>query len=95
MPDNIDWVCFSPKKFKDPIPQIYQLADELKVIIFQKSDLNWALEHEKKLTNKDCNLYVQPEWSKKDKNLPFILTFLEENPRWRLSIQSHKYLNIS
>ena len=95
LPNNIDWVCFSPKKFKDPTPQIYQLADELKVIIFQKSDLNWALEHEKKITNKDCNLYVQPEWSKKDKNLPFILAFLEENPRWRLSIQSHKYLNIS
>jgi organic radical activating enzyme len=57
--------------------------------------LNWALEHEKKITNKNCNLYIQPEWSKKDKNLPFILAFLEENPRWRLSIQSHKYLNIS
>jgi len=95
LPINIDWVCFSPKKFKNPIPQTYQIADELKVIIFQKSDLNWALEHEKKLTNKNCNLYIQPEWSKKDKNLPFILEFLEQNPRWRLSIQSHKFLNIS
>ena len=75
LPNNIDWVCFSPKKFKDPIPQIYQFADELKVIIFQKSDLNWALEHEKKITNKNCNLYIQPEWSKKDRNLPFILSF--------------------
>ena len=95
LPNNIDWVCFSPKKFKDPIPQTYKVADELKVIIFQKSDLNWALEHEKKIKNKNCNLYIQPEWSKKDKNLPFILDFLKKNPRWRLSIQSHKFLNIS
>jgi len=95
LPDNLDWICFSPKKFKDPMDQIYHVADELKVIIFQKSDLDWALEHEKKMTNKNCNLFIQPEWSKKDKNLPYILSFLEENPRWRLSIQSHKFLNIS
>ena len=95
LPDNLDWICFSPKKFKDPMDQIYHVADELKVIIFQKSDLDWALEHEKKMTNKNCNLFIQPEWSKKDKNLSYILSFLEENPRWRLSIQSHKFLNIS
>ena len=95
LPDNLDWICFSPKKFKDPMDQIYHVADELKVIIFQKSDLDWALEHEKKMTNKNCNLFIQPEWSKKDKNLPYIFSFLEENPRWRLSIQSHKFLNIS
>ena len=95
LPKNLDWICFSPKKFKKPLDEIYELADELKVIIFQKSDLEWAQEHEKKMINKNCNLYIQPEWSKMEKNLPMILSFLENNPQWRLSIQSHKFLNIS
>jgi 7-carboxy-7-deazaguanine synthase len=95
LPKNLDWICFSPKKFKKPLDEIYELADELKVIIFQKSDLEWAKEHEKKMINKNCNLYIQPEWSKMEKHLPIILTFLENNPQWRLSIQSHKFLNIS
>lgn len=94
IPENINWICFSPKKFKSPVDQIYQIADELKVVIFNSSDLTWALEHEKKITNKNCQLYVQPEWSKMEKNMPMILDFLKENPNWRLSLQTHKFINI-
>lgn len=94
IPENINWICFSPKKFKPPVDQIYQIADELKVVIFNSSDLTWALEHEKKITNKNCQLYVQPEWSKMEKNMPMILDFLKENPNWRLSLQTHKFINI-
>jgi 7-carboxy-7-deazaguanine synthase len=64
------------------------------VVIFNSSDLTWALEHEKKITNKNCQLYVQPEWSKMEKNMPMILDFLKENPNWRLSLQTHKFINI-
>lgn len=94
IPENINWICFSPKKFKTPVDQIYQIADELKVVIFNSSDLTWALEHEKKITNKNCQLYIQPEWSKMKKNMPMILDFLKENPNWRLSLQTHKFINI-
>ena len=94
IPTGIDWVCFSPKKFKKPIDQVYQIANELKVVIFHPSDLDWALNHEKKIVNKSCELYIQPEWSKMNDHLSIILTFLEENPQWRLSLQTHKFLNI-
>lgn len=94
LPTNLDWVCFSPKKFKKPIEQAYQIADELKVVIFHPSDLDWALEHEKKIRNKNCQLFIQPEWSKMNDHLPIILKFLKENPKWRLSLQTHKFLNI-
>lgn len=92
--DNLDWICFSPKKFKNPKESIYKLADELKVVIYHPSDLEWALEHQKKISNKECQLYIQPEWSKMDTRMPLIINFLKENPKWRLSVQTHKFLNI-
>ena len=94
IPTSIDWVCFSPKKFKNPIDEIYHIADELKVVIFHPSYLEWALNHEKKIVNKSCELYIQPEWAKMNNHLPIILTFLKENPNWKLSLQTHKFLNI-
>ena len=92
--NNLDWICFSPKKFKKPKDSIYKIAYELKVVIFHPSDLDWALEHEKKISNKNCQLYIQPEWSKMNSLMPLIINFLKENPNWRLSAQTHKFLNI-
>lgn len=93
LPDGLDWVCFSPKKFKKPLDEIYDLVDELKVIIYHPSDLQWAKEHAKKI-NKKAELYIQPEWSKADEHMSAMLDFLNDNPNWKLSLQTHKFLNI-
>ena len=94
LPNGIDWVCFSPKKFKKPIDEIYSQVNELKVVINNKADLRWAQSHAKKITSDNVMLYLQPEWSKSDYILPKILNFLQDNPEWRLSLQTHKYINI-
>ena len=90
---NWDWVCLSPKKFKKPVNDIYLYANELKIIVYHKSDLNWAMEHAKKVTQ-NCKLYIQPEWTKEKEVTPLIIDFVKQNPRWTISLQTHKYLNI-
>ncbi len=90
---DVDWYTFSPKKFKKPCEEAYKRANELKVIIYNKSDFKWAMEHQDKV-NSSCLLYLQPEWSKLDEITPLIVDFIKENPTWRLSLQSHKYINI-
>lgn len=88
-----DWVCLSPKKFKAPTPSVLAAADELKVIVFNKSDFTWAEEHAA-LVAADCKLYLQPEWSKADLVTPMIVDYVMQNPKWEVSLQTHKYLNI-
>ena len=88
-----DWITLSPKKIKPPLPEIYQNSSELKIVIYNHSDFEWALEQEKKV-NKACLLYLQPEWSKMHIMQPHIIDFISNNPRWKLSLQMHKYLNI-
>lgn len=91
---TVDWYCFSPKKFKAPVQEAYEKANELKVVIFHKSDLQWAQDHAAKLRNKNCKLYLQPEWSKEDEMLPMIIDFVKKNPKWHISLQTHKYMQI-
>lgn len=88
-----DWVCLSPKKFKVPVSSSYPLANELKVVVYNKSDLLWAEEHEAKVSE-HCLLYLQPEWSKEKEMVPLIVEYVKSNPRWRISLQVHKYMNI-
>jgi len=88
-----DWITYSPKKFKAPLPEVAQAANELKVIVFNKSDLHWALEHAKTV-NESCLLYLQPEWDQREAMMPLIVEFVKQNPKWQISIQSHKYLNV-
>lgn len=88
-----DWVCFSPKKFKEAHPSIFEQANELKVIVYNKSDFKFA-EKYAKLVDKDCQLLLQPEWSKKDTMQPLIVEYIKQNPQWRISLQTHKYLDI-
>ena len=89
----VDWYTFSPKKFKKPHPEAYDKADELKVVIYHPSDLAWAEEHAQQVNDR-CLLYLQPEWSKKEQLQEQIIDFITRNPRWRLSLQTHKYINI-
>lgn len=88
-----DWICFSPKKFKSPLEKIYDKAHELKVIVYNKSDFLWAREFAEKV-NPNCILLLQPEWSKSAEILPSIIEFVKENPKWRISLQTHKFMDI-
>jgi len=88
-----DWICLSPKKFKGPTTSVAEKADELKVIIFNKSDFEWAEQHAK-LVSPDCKLYLQPEWSKSKEMTTLIVEYVKNNPHWEISLQTHKYLNI-
>ncbi|MEQ9188723.1 MAG: 7-carboxy-7-deazaguanine synthase QueE, partial [Cryomorphaceae bacterium] len=88
-----DWITFSPKKFKPPHKGIYKKAHELKVIIFHPSDLTFAEQHAANV-GEACKLYLQPEWSKRDTMMPLIVDYIKSHPRWRVSLQTHKYLNI-
>ncbi len=88
-----DWVCLSPKKFKAPLPGNLPLADELKVVIFNKSDFLWA-EKYANLVSPQCKLYLQPEWDKADMITPSIIDYIKQHPQWDLSLQIHKYINV-
>lgn len=88
-----DWLCFSPKKFKTPIEEFYEVANELKIIVYHKSDFEWAEGHARKV-NKNCHLYLQPEWSKSEKMLPHIIDYVKKYPKWKISLQTHKFMNI-
>ncbi len=88
-----DWICLSPKKFKAPLDEVIKKANELKVVIYNKSDFEWA-EKFAALVPQDCLLYLQPEWSKASAMNPLIVSYIKDNPKWIFSIQSHKFLDI-
>ena len=88
-----DWICLSPKKRKLPLNTIYPRADELKVIVYNKSDFEFA-EAQAKNVSKNCILYLQPEWSASEKITPLIVDYVMRHPKWKISLQTHKYLNI-
>lgn len=88
-----DWICLSPKKFKAPLPSIAPYAGELKVIVFNKSDFDWAEEHAK-MVSPECKLYLQPEWSKAEQMTPQIIEYVKSHPKWEVSLQTHKFMNI-
>lgn len=88
-----DWFCLSPKKNKLPLEEAYARADELKVIVHNKDDFRFAEEQAKKVTQ-SCKLFLQPEWSKRDQMMPLMVDYVLQNPHWKVSLQTHKYLNI-
>lgn len=90
---NWDWICLSPKKFKAPLPDVIAAANELKVVIFHPSDFEWA-EQYAALVSANCKLYLQPEWSRSEQNTPLIIEYVKKHPKWCISLQVHKYMNI-
>ncbi len=88
-----NWICLSPKKFKAPLPEIFPVAHELKMVIYNKSDFRWAEENAAQVSP-DCKLYLQPEWSRASQVTPFIINYIKANPKWQLSVQVHKYINV-
>ena len=90
---NWNWICLSPKKFKAPLTEVFEKANELKVVVYNKSDFSWAEQNASKV-NANCKLYLQPEWSRCNEMLPLIIDYIKENPQWELSMQLHKYINV-
>jgi len=88
-----DWICLSPKKFKAPLPAILPFANELKIVVFNKSDFDWA-EKYAALVSPSCKLYLQPEWDKSAEMTPLIIDYIKGHPKWELSLQIHKYINV-
>jgi organic radical activating enzyme len=88
-----DWICFSPKKFKEPNSSLLPHVHELKVVIYHPSDISWAQDWSSKI-NPDSHLYLQPEWSKQASINPLIVEFVKSNPNWQISVQTHKFLQI-
>lgn len=88
-----DWICLSPKKLSPPHHSIYARADELKVIVQNKSDLQWA-EKNAVLVSADCLLFLQPEWSRANEVMEMLTEYVMQHPKWRISLQAHKYMNI-
>ncbi len=93
MSGNWDWVCLSPKKFKAPLPENVALADELKVVVFNNSDFEWAETYAKQ-TSLNCKLFLQPEWDKQTQITPLVIEYVKANPKWELSAQLHKYIQV-
>ncbi len=90
---SFDWVTFSPKKFKAPVDSCAQMANELKVVVFNKSDFEWAKSFQKEVNN-NCLLFLQPEWSKNEQMHPLIVDFVLENTDWHICLQTHKYIGV-
>jgi len=88
-----DWICLSPKKFKTPLPEIVPIANELKIVVFNKSDFDWAEKYAAQVSP-TCKLYLQPEWDKASEMTPLIIDYIKANPGWELSLQIHKYINV-
>jgi len=93
MSGNWDWVCLSPKKFKAPLDESIQAASELKVVIFNTHDFEWAETYAKQVAP-NCKLYLQPEWDKSNEITPLVIEYIKANPKWELSAQLHKYIQV-
>jgi organic radical activating enzyme len=93
MSGNWDWVCLSPKKFKAPLDESIQAASELKVVIFNTHDFEWAETYAKQVAP-NCKLYLQPEWDKANEITPLVIEYIKAHPRWELSAQLHKYIQV-
>lgn len=90
---NIDWICLSPKKFKFPQPDIYEKADELKVVVYNKKDLEWAEQQAEKI-GPHCRLFLQPEWDRREEAMAWIVDYVKAHPEWQISLQTHNYLQV-
>ncbi|GAB3326075.1 7-carboxy-7-deazaguanine synthase QueE [Larkinella ripae] len=88
-----DWICFSPKKFKEPNPDIFSRANELKVIVYNRSDFAFAESFVERL-QPPCKLFLQPEWSRSNEMLPLIVEYVKQHPQWQVSLQTHKFMEI-
>lgn len=90
---RFDWICLSPKRFSPPQEEVYPMADELKVVVHDERDLEWA-EQERRKVRTDCKLFLQPQWGRAERSSEMILSYIKGDPSWRISLQTHKYLDL-
>ncbi len=90
---SFDWLCLSPKRFSPPYESYYALADELKVVVHDRRDLEWA-EQEASKVRADCKLFLQPQWERVERSSELIISYIRQHPKWRISVQAHKYLRL-
>ena len=90
---DFDWVTLSPKKFKAALPDYFALAQELKVIVYNKHDLAWGEEQAAQCDPAKTKFYLQPEWSRRE-DVERVIDYIKSHPHWHLSLQTHKYINI-
>ena len=90
---QFDWICLSPKKQCPPLPEVLEAADEIKVVISTEDDFQWAEENRRKVSKK-CLLYLQPDWNRKGIITEQIVEYVKSHPAWRVSLQTHKFMNI-
>jgi 7-carboxy-7-deazaguanine synthase len=90
---NWDWICLSPKKFKAPLKQVLPKANELKVVVYHRSDFDWAEKYAAEVSP-GCKLYLQPEWGRSPQMTPLIIDYIKSHPRWELSLQIHKFIDV-
>ena len=93
IPDGIDWVTVSPKRDADYDihPDAEKKVDELKYIVDEGFDLSMLNRHE----DWDCILSLSPEFNQMQESLNIIYGFIKENPEWKISLQTHKWMNIA
>jgi organic radical activating enzyme len=88
-----DWICVYTKKNHPPLHNVLLQADELKVVICNETDFTWA-EENAIFVNNNCQLLLQPEWNNRKNIIPKIVDYILKKPQWRISLQSHKYMEI-
>jgi len=89
-----DWITLSPKRHSPPHNYFLENSNEIKIIINDKKDLEFASEIRKKTFHKKNKIYyLQPAW-KNENGLSLAIDFVKNNPTWSLSLQTHKYLQI-
>lgn len=88
-----NYICLSPKKFKAPLPEILPLANELKIVVYNRSDFDWG-EKYAAMVSPSCRLFLQPEWGKSAEMTPLIVDYIKVHPQWEFSLQLHKYINV-
>lgn len=89
---DFDWITLSPKRFKAPVAEIYAHVNELKIIVVNQKDFEWAQMHAARCPEHTV-LLLQPEWDS-PQSLPWITDFVKKHPRWGVSLQTHKFLGI-
>ena len=97
---SFDWITLSPKRHNPPKDYFLCRSDEIKIVINDKKDIEFAsdvrrkiIDIEQKSSINEKKFFVQPAWNSK-KGFALAIEFAKTNPDWSLSLQTHKYLSI-
>jgi 7-carboxy-7-deazaguanine synthase len=86
-PPGIDWVCVSPKA---GAPLAQTRGNELKLVYPQE-----GAEPERFQALAFEHFLLQPMWGERtSENMRTAARYCMEHPRWRLSVQTHKWIGI-